>query len=407
MSAAYNRRVLRAACGGARPRALARRRRVDVRGRSVLDVGCGTGFWTEYYIARGAVYTGVDIARDQRATGWRERYPGRHVRCARDVADRRARRTVRHRQRVRRALSHHGRCALRGRTAPARRGGEARRAAAGDRRVHRRGAIAEHNNMRSLTRYRAVLDARPDYAGALRPTHVLLNRHLGFWRFLNRWPGVLLAADRALLSFGVGHDAADNKLLVAAGRPERDHATPGRPRRARPRLPRLLRVHRPAAAQPPRREHLGHLRLGQHAWCDSAASRRPTSGRWPGTDPARRFATSCTASTRRTARRCPTDLASQLSPIEDLAQCLGLPVIEKPGMEADDVMATLARLGAEAGHEVRAGDGRQGHAAGGQRARVSVLAPQARGDEYLPHGRRRACARSGAWARRASATCSR
>src|ERR1051326_6777271 len=48
----------------------------------------------------------------------------------------------------------------------------------------------------------------------------------------------------------------------------------------------------------------------------------------------------------------PDDLRSQLSPIEDLARCLRLPVLEKPGMEADDVMATLARLGAGAGYEV-------------------------------------------------------
>jgi hypothetical protein len=48
----------------------------------------------------------------------------------------------------------------------------------------------------------------------LTPTHVLLNRHLGPWRFLNRWPGLLLTADRALLALGFGHDAAANKLLV-------------------------------------------------------------------------------------------------------------------------------------------------------------------------------------------------
>src|SRR5262245_11764224 len=47
----------------------------------------------------------------------------------------------------------------------------------------------------------------------------------------------------------------------------------------------------------------------------------------------------------------PEELSALLTPIEDLARCLGLPVIEKPGMEADDVMATLARMGAEAGHE--------------------------------------------------------
>ena len=48
----------------------------------------------------------------------------------------------------------------------------------------------------------------------------------------------------------------------------------------------------------------------------------------------------------------PDELRAQLTPIEDLARCLGLPVIEKQGMEADDVMATLSRLGAEAGYEV-------------------------------------------------------
>ena len=42
----------------------------------------------------------------------------------------------------------------------------------------------------------------------------------------------------------------------------------------------------------------------------------------------------------------PDELSSQLTPIEELAQCIGLPVIEKPGMEADDVMATLAHAGA-------------------------------------------------------------
>ena len=41
--------------------------------------------------------------------------------------------------------------------------------------------------------------------------------------------------------------------------------------------------------------------------------------------------------------RMPDDLRAQLSPIEELARCIGLPVLEKPGMEADDVMATLSR----------------------------------------------------------------
>src|SRR5262245_24216974 len=34
----------------------------DPRGREVLDVGCGTGFFTAYYLERGARVTGIDIA---------------------------------------------------------------------------------------------------------------------------------------------------------------------------------------------------------------------------------------------------------------------------------------------------------------------------------------------------------
>ena len=54
------------------------------------------------------------------------------------------------------------------------------------------------------------------------------------------------------------------------------------------------------------------------------------------------------------AQRKPTpeDLLAQLEPIETLAQALGLPVLEIPGMEADDVMATLAARGAREGLEV-------------------------------------------------------
>jgi hypothetical protein len=43
---------------------------------------------------------------------------------------------------------------------------------------------------------------------------VLLNSLLGFWRFLNRVPGLLLAADRVLLAAGMGRLRGHNKLLV-------------------------------------------------------------------------------------------------------------------------------------------------------------------------------------------------
>jgi DNA polymerase-1 len=77
----------------------------------------------------------------------------------------------------------------------------------------------------------------------------------------------------------------------------------------------------------------------------------------------------------------PEELSSQLTAIEDLARCLGLPVLEKPGMEADDVMATLSRMGAEAGDEVVlvTGDKDMLQLVS---ASVTVLAPQGKGDDY-------------------------
>jgi len=83
------------------------------------------------------------------------------------------------------------------------------------------------------------------------------------------------------------------------------------------------------------------------------------------------------------AQRKPTpeDLLAQLEPIEVLAQALGLPVLEIPGMEADDVMATLAARGAREGLEVVlvTGDKDMLQVVGGT---VRVLVPQTR-DEYL------------------------
>jgi DNA polymerase-1 len=79
------------------------------------------------------------------------------------------------------------------------------------------------------------------------------------------------------------------------------------------------------------------------------------------------------------AQRKPTpeDLIAQLEPIETLAQALGLPVLEIPGMEADDVMATLAARGAREGLEVVlvTGDKDMLQVVGGP---VRVLVPQAR-----------------------------
>jgi DNA polymerase I len=48
----------------------------------------------------------------------------------------------------------------------------------------------------------------------------------------------------------------------------------------------------------------------------------------------------------------PDDLRSQIEPIHEVMRLLGWPVLTVPGVEADDVLGTLARMGAEEGMEV-------------------------------------------------------
>ena len=183
-----------------------------VRGKRVLDIGCGTGFWTEFYASLGAHYTGLDIAQvsvDQLAT----RYPDQRFARA-DVSDGvpggpfdivnvfDVLYHVTDEARWQAALRHLAAAIVPG-------GLLLVTDVFSD-----RGTLAEHNVMRPLSRYLEVLGEAGLVQEQLRPTHVLLNRHLGPWRFLNRFPGFLLAADRTLLALGAGHDDAANKLLV-------------------------------------------------------------------------------------------------------------------------------------------------------------------------------------------------
>ena len=48
----------------------------------------------------------------------------------------------------------------------------------------------------------------------------------------------------------------------------------------------------------------------------------------------------------------PEPLAQQIAPIHEAVRLLGWPVLEVPGIEADDAIGTMARVAAEAGHQV-------------------------------------------------------
>jgi len=194
---------------------------IDPRGRRVLDVGCGAGFFTAYYLARGARVTGIDITPTSV-----ERLSARHPEATFILADVSEHPIAGHFDVVNAfdvlyhitddarwatALRHLGDAVVPG-------GALLVTDAFTD-----MGAVAEHNRMRPLERWQAVLGPMGFTFAPLRATAVLLNRDLGPWRFLNRAPGVLKALDRALLAAGVGsgprwHGRTFNRLLVARKR---------------------------------------------------------------------------------------------------------------------------------------------------------------------------------------------
>lgn len=197
-------------------RALARAS-VTLEGCSVLDVGCGTGFFTGHYLDRGARVTGLDIAPAsiERLSA---RFPAaRFVLVDVSEASLEERYDVVNAFDVLYHITDDARWerALRTLARAVRPGGVL---LVTDLFAERPG-LAEHNVIRSLSRYRRVLEEEGLVVESLHPTHVLLNRELGPFRFLNRAPGLLYATDRALLALGFGRDAGTNKLLVARARP--------------------------------------------------------------------------------------------------------------------------------------------------------------------------------------------
>jgi len=211
LSLAYNR-----ACYALRREVLTRALAAegfDPRGRRVLDVGCGTGFFTAYYLGRGAALTGIDIAPTSIAT-LSARHPGATFILG-DVTEVPLEGTwdlvnafdvlyhITDDARWERALAH-----LAAAVAP---GGLLLLTDT----FAERAGLAAHNRMRSLERHRAVLEPRGFALRDLKPTHVLLNRELGPVRFLNRAPWLLLAVDRTLLALVPRPGLALNRLLVA------------------------------------------------------------------------------------------------------------------------------------------------------------------------------------------------
>jgi len=174
MSSAYN-----DACYALRREVLDRALReagFDPRGRGVLDVGSGRGFFTAYYLQRGARVTGIDITSAS-VTDLSARFPDARFILG-DVSE-----------------------------------------VALDQRWDLVNAFdVLYHRMRPLERYRAILEPAGLTLGARYPTHVLLNSDLGLLRFVNRVPWLLLPLDRALLALGAGRDRRHNQLLVARRR---------------------------------------------------------------------------------------------------------------------------------------------------------------------------------------------
>jgi hypothetical protein len=97
-----------------------------------------------------------------------------------------------------------------------------------------------------------------------------------------------------------------------------------------------------------------------------------------------RSATTCSTSTRRIARRCRTTCARNCSRCSEAVAALGLPLLRVAGVEADDVIGTLAVQGAAAGFDVLISTG--------DKDMAQLVGPHIAGqhhEQHAPRSRRR------------------
>lgn len=215
LSLAYNRAMY-----DVRRRVLERelgREGVDPRGKSVLDGGSGVGFYVDFYLRHGARVTGIELT-DAGAALLRQRFPAARilqgdlsetdpggvfdiVNCwdvlYHIVDDARWEAALRNLARA---------------TAP----GGVLLVSDVLRPYH--GPLAGHNKPREEAAYARVLASEGLEVRRTVPTHWFLNRDLKWAKGANRLPGLLYAADRALLALSAPSWEPANRLLLARRR---------------------------------------------------------------------------------------------------------------------------------------------------------------------------------------------
>ena len=212
LSAAYNERCYRLRAF-VLDQVLAKHR-VPVAGREVLDAGCGSGYFVEHYLDRGAHVTGVDLT-DVSVQRLSARFPQARFQVG-DLATWRPDRAydlvscfdvlfhIVDDQAWERAVTNL--------VAAVKPGGWL---AFSEIFLPRRRNREAHNTERGRERYRTALGARGMSWIDERPTHHLMNRALGPMRFLNRAPDLLYRIDLTLLMTGTLESDGGNRLVLA------------------------------------------------------------------------------------------------------------------------------------------------------------------------------------------------